>query len=212
MLDRYCHSCECVLEEQVVDMEKNDGIRILTGTYAKLASFSKETELEIGCGKGRFTLELARRRPERLIFAADVMLGRLRKLRNKRDRRKLENLEILRVEAGMLVNVLLPPRSLNRIHVLCPDPWPKAKHKGHRLLSSEFIGRLAAVLRTGGVFHFATDDDRYFYSVSEIVEMSGLFGPSDASLVADVSDVKSDFELMWESAGRPARHAAWRRK
>jgi tRNA (guanine-N7-)-methyltransferase len=172
----------------------------------------RDIELEIGCGKGSFTVELAKRHPERLILAADVMLGRLRKLHKKRSRMELENMEILRVEAGMLVNVLMPPHSTARAHVLCPDPWPKDKHKGHRLLSSEFIGRLAQVLNDDGVFHFATDDVPYFNSASMVVERSGLFETSNLELIADIADVKSDFELMWESTGREVQHAAWRLK
>lgn len=193
-------------------MDKNDGINILSGSYAKLALLDKEIELEIGCGKGSFTVELAKRHPERVILAADVMLGRLRKLHKKRKRMELENMEILRVEAGMLVNVLMPARSTARVHVLCPDPWPKAKHKGHRLISSEFIGRLSQILIDGGIFHFATDDVPYFESASNVVECSGLFAASDLSQIADIADVKSDFELMWESTGRTVQHAAWQLK
>ena len=191
-------------------MDKNDGINILSGSYAKLALPDKEIELEIGCGKGAFTVELAKRHPKRVILAADVMLGRLRKLHKKRSRMELKNMEILRVEAGMLVNVLMPTRSTTRVHVLCPDPWPKTKHKGHRLVSSEFIGRLAQILVDGGIFHFATDDVPYFDLATNVVENSGLFGSSDLSLIADIADVKSDFELMWESTGRIVQHAAWR--
>ena len=193
-------------------MDKNDGINILGGSYSKLALPDKEIELEIGCGKGSFTVELAKRDPGRLILAADVMLGRLRKLHKKRSRMELANMKILCVEAGMLVNILMPMRSITRIHVLCPDPWPKEKHKGHRLISSEFIGRLAQILVEGGVFHFATDDVPYFDSATNIVKASGLFGSSDLSLIADIADVKSDFELMWETSGRTVQHAVWQLK
>jgi len=153
---------------------KNEGIEILTGIYKKLELPDREVELDLGCGKGSFSVALAEKKPERLILAADVMLGRLRKLHRKRTRMELDNVEILRVEAGMLVGLLLPPRSITRLHILCPDPWPKKKHKGHRLISSEFVGRIAQVLRHGGIFHFATDDDAYFDSASDVVERSGL--------------------------------------
>ena len=79
---------------------------------------------------------LAARYPERRILAADVMLGRLRKVVKRLERSGSANWEVLRVEARMLIGRMLPDASLDRIHLLCPDPWPKGRHRGHRLLAA----------------------------------------------------------------------------
>lgn len=190
----------------------NTEINMLTGEYRKLEIPDGYVELDMGCGKGSFTTALAERYPERHILAADIMIGRLRKLAKRADRMGLENMELLRVEAGMLINCMMPPKSVNRIHILCPDPWPKQKHKGNRLMSSEFISRLALVLKDGGVFHFSTDDKPYFASATKVVENSGLFSDNDLSLIEDVQDIKTDFERLWESTGKSVAHAAWKLK
>ena len=69
------------MEHKILD----DDIMILTGEYrnlnlSELAAGREIVELDMGCGKGSFTTELAKRYPDRLILAADVMIGRLRKL------------------------------------------------------------------------------------------------------------------------------------
>jgi tRNA (guanine-N7-)-methyltransferase len=189
---------------------KNTEIQILT-EYKKIDLPERFVELDIGCGKGSFTASLAEKYPDRHILAADVMIGRLRKLNKRVNRMELGNMELLRVEAGALINYFLPPGSINRIHILCPDPWPKAKHKGHRLISSEFISRLTVVLKHNGVFHFSTDDEPYFKSAVKIVEVSGLFETRDFSLIEDIRDIKSDFERIWESKGKAVHHISWQK-
>ena len=185
----------------------------LNGEYACLDKFfelpeSKTIELDLGCGKGSFSTALASRYPESMILAADIMIGRLRKLVKRNGRENISNMPLLRVEGSLLVTAMLPDSSINRLHILCPDPWPKAKHRGNRLVSSEFLGQIHRVLRTGGVFHFATDDEPYYKSVTSIVGISGLFR-EDASAISDLSDIKSDFERRWLEEGKPVNHVSW---
>jgi tRNA (guanine-N7-)-methyltransferase len=187
-------------------------ITILTGEYRQISLPDSFTELDLGCGKGSFTTALADKYPERAVIAADIMIGRLRKLAKRAERMKLLNITLLRVEAGILVSRFIPQNTIGRLHILCPDPWPKAKHKGHRLLSSEFIGKIAIILRKGGVFHFSTDDKNYFASVSTLIEKSGLFEENNLTLIDDILDIKTDFEKLWESEGKKVEHAAWRVK
>ncbi len=184
-------------------------IEMLTSEYRKISISGDYVELDLGCGKGTFTSAMAERYPERSVIAADIMIGRLRKLAKRSMRMELSNMRILRVEAGMLVNCFLPPASIDRLHILCPDPWPKAKHKGHRLISSEFISRLSVILKKGGVFHFSTDDKPYFESATSVVDRSDLFGKCDLTLIEDVLDIKTDFEKIWEASGKSVAHAAW---
>ena len=68
----------------------------------------RRLEVDLGCGKGLLSLELARRYPDRLILGSDVMLGRLRRIERKRDRRGLENLVLLRADNLDLASYLLP--------------------------------------------------------------------------------------------------------
>lgn len=184
-------------------------INILTNTYQVHHLPAGKVELDLGCGKGKFALELAAKYPDATVVTADVMIGRLRKLAKKARRLELGNIEILRVEASALMGYILPDNSVDRLHILCPDPWPKAKHKGHRLISSQFMMSIKRVLKPGGVFHFSTDNDVYYESAYRIVGISGLFSENRPELIADIADIKTDFELKWEAEGLAVRHIAW---
>ena len=187
-------------------------INILTQSYTRLddvADMTKRVELDLGCGSGSFTAGLAKRYPDAKILAADVMIGRLRKLVRKNQRLDISNMQLLRVEARHLVSYMIPDGALDRLHILCPDPWPKERHKGHRLVTSDFLSQIHRVLKKGGIFHFSSDDDPYFDSVADIVERSGLFEQDD-SLLDDICDIKSDFEIRWLDQGKHVRHHAWK--
>ena len=193
ILDSFIHNLSCVY----------------TMPEAVLADIGdRELELDLGCGKGSFTTELAKRHPERIILAADVLSGRLRKLVKRNLRDGVENMRVLKAEARMLTARLLPDGTLSRIHILCPDPWPKDRHSGNRLLSSNFMTHIHRVLKANGVWHFSTDDLEYLEAVRKAVKASGLFG-EDPERLSDVADIKTDFEVMWNSMGKNVFHHAW---
>ena len=151
----------------------------------------QRVELDLGCGSGGFTVALAKSKPDALIFGADVMLGRLRK-----------------VEKLGLMSLIVPDSYFDRVHILCPDPWPKHKHKGNRLMAADFMMHLFRVLKPGGVLHFATDDPNYMASTRKNLEESGLFDYLPASALDDVKDFKTDFERGWLEIGRTVPHIA----
>ena len=186
-------------------------IRLLSREYLVLdIDPDAVNELDLGCGSGSFTAALASKYPERHILAADVMLGRLRKVVRRLERTGNDNWEVLRVEARMLIGRMLPDASLDRIHLLCPDPWPKGRHRGHRLLASDFTAALHRVLKPDGVFHFSSDDANYCDAVERVMTESRLFAPC-ADGAADLAEVKSDFEVRWLEQGRIVRHRTWKR-
>ena len=189
-------------------------IRFYTGTWELFPEEELKTaaavELDLGCGVGSYTAALAKRYPERKILAADVMVGRLRKLVKRCRRMEIGNMSILRVEARFLVGFMLPDESVDRIHLLCPDPWPKDRHSGHRLLTSDFVSQLHRVLKPEGIFHFSSDDEPYYEAVRGILETSTIFVDTPEA-IADLSGIKSDFELRWNEGGKPVRHLAYRR-
>lgn len=187
-------------------------INIFTGVYRHyIPSPAAGVELDMGCGSGSFTIALAEKYPERQIIAADVMIGRLRKVVKKMERAGLGNMDVLRVEARFLIAQMLPDGALDRIHILCPDPWPKNRHRGNRLLCSDFTTQLHRVLKTNGIFHFSSDDEAYCDAVNKVISASGLFELYPDG-IADLAGVRSDFEERWLAEGKMVHHRAWRRK
>ena len=192
-------------------------IHILTGRYVLFRDIcqlpaGKTVELDLGCGKGGLTAAMAQAFPDRFILAADIMLGRMRKVKKKTDRIGNANVCCLRTEARFLLGLCLPDQCIDRIHILCPDPWPKDRHRGHRLLCADFMMQINRVLKQGGVFHFATDDPDYMRTVTGLVKTSGLFEPAGPEAIADVSgeEFRTEFERDWLAEGRKVPHLAWR--
>ena len=186
-------------------------IDILTNDYRQPDFPQKYSfvELDMGCGRGKFTLELAKRFPERLILASDVMLGRLRKLELKVEKRHLENIMLLRAESGQLAEFQLPPACIDRLHILCPDPWPKEKGKGRRTVCTAFLCSLRRILKPGAILHLSTDNAPYFEDWRKMLAALPFFIPAPDA-IDDIADLKTDFELQWLAEGTPVRHLAFR--
>lgn len=193
--------------------KESPAIKFLTSEYVCLESVADlakwpRIELDLGCGKGNFAVGLAQRHPDTLVLAADLLVGRMRKLNKRIEREKVTNILLLRVEARNLLGYMLPDHSLDRLHILCPDPWPKAKHRGNRLLCSDFMTHIHRTLKSGGQFHFSTDDVSYFNIMYNVVEKSGLFDEDNALLV-QTEDIKTDFEKRWNAQGKEVSHILW---
>ena len=182
-------------------------IEILTNEYRQPCFPAEYTavELDMGCGKGKFTMELAQRYPERLVVGLDVMMGRLTRIDSKVGRRNLKNVILLRAESSQAAAFQLPAQSVDRIHLLCPDPWPKEKRKGRRLVCTAFLCTLRRILKPGGILHMATDYRPYFDDWQRMLNiipwLKDAPGASD-----DVRDIKTDFELQWEAEGKSVWH------
>ena len=187
-------------------------ISIVTNTWELIelpVSGSGKVELDMGCGKGGFTLELGRRYPDRLVLGSDVMLGRLRRLNRKVEKQGLDNVRLLRAASLELVSFQLPPQSVDRIHLLCPDPWPKDRHQVKRLVTNDFLCRLPRVLKVGGILHMSTDHAPYFEEWLRLVGQIPLFEPAPDG-AADMADVKTEFEKQWLEQGKTVQHVCWR--
>ena len=166
-------------------------------------------EVDLGCGDGSFLLAMARHYPERRFLGVERLLGRVRKVCRKLRREGLENAGVLRLESRYTVEWLLPEASVSRLHLLCPDPWPKAKHHRRRLIQPEFLAAVSRVLRPGGEFLFKTDSEEYFEWALEHFEGCARLvaeeWPDDAFFYP-----QTDFEQQWLAEGRTIRRARFR--
>jgi tRNA (guanine-N7-)-methyltransferase len=133
-----------------------------------------ETWLEIGFGGGEHLAEQAARRPDVLFLAAEPFLNGVASALRHIDARGLGN---VRIHAGDARDLLaaLPDASLDRLFILFPDPWPKARHHKRRLIQDGTLAELARVLTPGGRLRFATDWKDYAAWTLERIQRSGLF-------------------------------------
>ncbi len=169
----------------------------------------RPVELEIGSGDGSFLAQYAKLHPETNFLGIERLLGRLRKLDKKARRLGLDNLKIVRLEAAYFTGYLLPPASLQAIHIYFPDPWPKAKHERHRLIQSAFLQAARAALVEGGVLYLRTDDVPYYEQMLEVCGAAEGFEPTETP--EELAAVVTDFEEQWTAQGKPTNRAAYRK-
>ena len=158
-------------------------------------------EIDLGCGDGSFLVDLAREFPERDFIGVERLLGRCKKVAKKIARAGLENAWILRLDSKYVVEWLLPEGSVSRIHLLCPDPWPKVRHHRRRLMQVPFLGAVKAALEPEGEFLFMTDHEEYFEYARERIEESGLFATHPWEEETFFYP-KTDFQIQWEAEGK----------
>jgi tRNA (guanine-N7-)-methyltransferase len=116
--------------------------------------------LEIGFGGGEHLAEQAERHPDIGFIGCEVFENGLAKLLGEVERRGLGNVRIYADDARPLLAVLTP-RSVGRVFILFPDPWPKARHHKRRLVASATLDRLADIMKDGAELRLATDDPSY---------------------------------------------------
>lgn len=168
---------------------------------AEIRNPGRPLEVDLGCGDGSFLLRMAQHHPERDFLGVERLLGRVRKVCRKLTRQSLQNARVLRLESRYVVEWLLPEGSVTRLHLMCPDPWPKVRHHRRRLVQVDFLSAVRRVLVPGGEFLFMTDHEEYFQWVVEKVADFGAFErlPWNGD---EFYHPKTDFQELWESEGK----------
>jgi tRNA (guanine-N7-)-methyltransferase len=166
-------------------------------------------EIELGCGDASFIAEYAKLHPAHNFIGVERLLGRIRKLDKKGRRLGLMNLRGVRIENAYFLEWLLPKHSAKAIHVYFPDPWPKQKHRRHRLINDRFPALAREALLPGGVVYLRTDDADYFDQMATVFAADKEFGPVETP--DELCVVVTDFERDFNAQGISTRRAAYQR-
>lgn len=127
---------------------------------AVLFGDERPLELEIGFGSGEHLAWQASQRPDHGFIGCEPFLNGVVGALTKIDEQGLAN---VRLHMGDALEVVerLPDASLERLYLLHPDPWPKARHAKRRMVNHGPLDLFAAKLKPGGEFRLGTDDPVY---------------------------------------------------
>jgi tRNA (guanine-N7-)-methyltransferase len=117
--------------------------------------------LEIGSGMGEATAQIAQANPDTGFIAVEMHQPGLAALLMLLVEKELTNIKFIREDAIYLLNHFITDSSLDGIHLLFPDPWPKNRQHKRRIVKSEFVQLVAEKLKPGGFIHIATDWQPY---------------------------------------------------
>lgn len=116
--------------------------------------------LEIGFGGGEHLAEQAARHPTALMIGCEPFLNGVGSALRHIDERNLKNVR-LHADDARAVMAALPEGSLDRVMILFPDPWPKARHNKRRFIQPETAAEAVRLLKPGGRLRFVTDWKAY---------------------------------------------------
>jgi tRNA (guanine-N7-)-methyltransferase len=137
--------------------------------------------LEIGCGDGLNLFDMAQRHPEQDYIGAEVYRPGLGALLLKLAGSNTANVRLTDGDAVELLHERVPERSLEAVHILFPDPWPKKRHHKRRLIKHAFAALLANRLKRHGRLYLATDWPDYALHMLAVLDaepgLINLAGP-----------------------------------
>lgn len=137
--------------------------------------------LDIGVGTGEASQAWAAAHPGHDVLALEVHRPGLAQLLQRLDADGPANLRVLEADATRVLDDLVGPGSdegesgrggasgFTAVRVLFPDPWPKVRHVGRRLVDLRFVGQVATLLPPGGTLHVATDWQDYAAQVRDVI-------------------------------------------
>jgi tRNA (guanine-N7-)-methyltransferase len=148
---------------------------------AQPASRGRETWLEIGFGGGEHLAHQAALHRDVHFIGAEPFVNGVAKLLAEIETNKLDN---IRIHDGDVRDLLgnLPPSVLDRILLLYPDPWPKARHHKRRLVNQPTLAQFHRLLKPRGLFLFASDWPDYVeWTRAEVSAHGGFVEEGDAA-------------------------------
>lgn len=145
--------------------------------------------IEIGMGKGRFIMDMARANPNINYLGIEKYSSVLIRGIQKLEADPLSNLYFIRMEAEEITSVFAKGE-VDRIYLNFSDPWPKDRHAKRRLPSREFLRRYDEILIPDGVIEFKTDNhDLFQFALAELA-------PAGWKLMQMTEDLHHNEQMM----------------
>lgn len=163
--------------------------------------------IEIGMGKGRFIMQLAKENPGINYVGIEKYSTVLLRAIQKMEAEELPNLVFIRMDAEEICDVF-DKDEVDRIYLNFSDPWPKDRHAKRRLESREFLARYDQCLKKNGRIEFKTDNRMLFdFAVEEVAAAGWNMDAISYDLHKEnemmIGNVMTEYEEKFSSMGNP---------
>ncbi len=183
--------------------------------WADVFGNENPVHIEVGMGKGKFLMELARMHPDINYVGIERYSTVLLKAIRKQEALKLPNLFFLREDAGTLADIF-GPGEVAKIYLNFSDPWPKDRHAKRRLTSPRFMAVYDRILKPEGIVEFKTDNQELFaYSLQSVPEAGWNVDWHTFDLHHSEygeGNVMTEYEAKFSAQGKPICKLAASRK
>lgn len=177
----------------------------LKGRWQKRFSKSQPIHLEVGSGKGRFIVEMAKAHPDINYIGLEIQTSVIVTLLDHQIQADLDNLQILHGDGGDLAEYFAPGE-IDQIYLNFSDPWPKKKHTKRRLTSPAFLKQYHEALKAEGRIHFKTDNQGLFeYSLASMSQYGMAFDQVWLDLHKSdyEGNIMTEYEEKFSKKGHP---------
>ncbi|HSY76703.1 MAG TPA: tRNA (guanosine(46)-N7)-methyltransferase TrmB [Bacteroidia bacterium] len=147
--------------------------------------------LELGCGKGEYTIGLAKRFPNKNFIGMDIKGARLWRGAKIAVEEKMQNVAFVRNRIDFIESYF-GPNEVSEIWIPFPDPYPRKGKTEKRLMSASFVKRYRNLTKPGAVIHFKSDNENlYAFAMEQVQEHK-------YKLLANSADIYNDAEKLGE--------------
>ena len=162
--------------DNVIQPSRDDLIKfnfVFRGKWKKkVFKNSNPIVLELGCGKGEYTVNLAKLNPNKNYIGIDIKGARFWRGAKTATEEKLENVFFLRIQIELL-DFIFEKNEIDEIWLTFPDPQIKFQRRKHRLTNTKFLSIYKNILNDSGIIHLKTDSEfLHGYTLGKLEEMS----------------------------------------
>lgn len=160
----------------------------MPGTWSKQFGNSHPLTLELACGKGDYTLGLARLFPERNFMGVDLKGNRIWRGAKTALEENLANVAFLRTQIDKIEEYFLPGE-VEEIWITFPDPFLRKSRARHRLTHPRFLAHFQKIIKAGGTINLKTDSPQLYRFTKMVIEATGC------TLLEDIPNVYAQEEV-----------------
>ncbi len=140
----------------------------LRGNWRSLMPGCRELRVEVGCGKGKFTVETAEQEPDVLLIAIERVPDALVLAMEAAVAKGLRNVFFVSLDAAD-IDAFFADDEVDLLYINFCDPWPRKKNAKRRLTYHTFLEKYKKILPIGGQIHFKTDNaDLFAWTLPEM--------------------------------------------
>ena len=171
--------------------------------------------LELGCGKGEYTIGLARTNPDKNYIGMDVKGARLWRGLKTASEESISNVAFIRSRIELIDNYF-GDNEVSEIWITFPDPQPRQARERKRLTSPKFLEIYRKFLTKDGIIHLKTDSDLLYDFTCEMIENekhTPLFSTNDLYATTqqmEVKNIRTFYEQRWLNEGLTIKYIAFR--
>lgn len=169
--------------------------------------------LELGCGKGEYTVGLAKRFPDRNFIGVDIKGARMWTGAKQAVADNMPNVAFVRTNIELIAS-FFAPGEVSEIWITFPDPQMKKTNK--RLTSVRFLNLYRRILEPGGIINLKTDSPFLYTYTRELVRLNGLPVEVDtddlyaSGKADDILEIRTFYEQQWLARGLTIKYLRWR--